>query len=170
MTALAGRIDGAFRGVLPVVVTAFLILFAYLPYGSAEISRLFPQFALISVFFWTVYQPNLMPAGAAFLLGFLNDVLSGMPLGLSALILVLLQYAALHQRRAFVGRPFLVGWFGFALLAALAMGLIWLGASLYYLTLFDLWPVAVQCAITVAVYPLVAEIFGWLQRRLLRRG
>jgi rod shape-determining protein MreD len=167
MTVLAARLNSAARGILPVGVTVLLLLAAYLPYGSAEVSRLFPQFALVSVFFWSVYQPNLMPAGAAFLLGFLTDVLSGMPLGLNALVLVLLQYAALHQRRAFVGRPFLVGWFGFALLTAVAMVLIWLGAVLYYLTIFDPAPVAVQCAITVAVYPLVAEFFGWLQRRFL---
>ena len=168
MQAIVQRTRNAARAVLPVALTVLMVLLAYLPYGSAEISRLFPQFALISIFFWSVYQPNLMPAGAAFLLGFFIDVLSGMPLGLNALVLVLLQYAALSQRRAFVGRPFLVGWFGFALLAAVAMVLVWLAASLYYLTLFDPAPVAVQCAITIAVYPLVAEMLGWLQHRYLR--
>jgi len=164
---LANRFRNGLKGLLPVGLTVLLVLAAYLPYGSAEVSRLFPQFALISVFFWSVYQPNLMPAGAAFLIGFVSDVLSGMPLGLTALTLVLLQYAALHQRRAFVGRPFLVGWFGFAFLAAVAMVLVWLGASLYYMTVFAPAPVAVQLAITVAVYPLIAEILGWLQRRYL---
>ncbi len=168
MVALSTRINVAFRAVLPVVITLLLALCAYLPYGSAEFSRLFPQFALISVFFWSVYQPNLMPAGAAFLIGFFVDVLSGMPLGLTALVLVLLQYAALTQRPAFVGRPFLVGWIGFAFFAAVAMVLIWFGASLYYLTLFDPAPIVVQLAITVAIYPLIAELFGWLQRRMLR--
>ena len=103
MQAIVQRTRNAARAVLPVALTVLMVLLAYLPYGSAEISRLFPQFALISIFFWSVYQPNLMPAGAAFLLGFFIDVLSGMPLGLNALVLVLLQYAALSQRRAFVG-------------------------------------------------------------------
>lgn len=167
INVFASRLLVGLKSLLPVGLTVLLVLAAYLPYGSAELSRLFPQFALISVFFWSVYQPNLMPAGAAFLIGFVSDVLSGMPLGLTALVLVLLQYAALHQRRAFVGRPFLVGWFGFALLAAVAMVLVWLGASLFYMTAFEPAPVLVQLASTVAVYPLVAEFFGWLQRRHL---
>ena len=48
------------------------------------------------------------------------------------------------------------------------MVLIWFGASLYYLTLFDPAPIVVQLAITVAIYPLIAELFGLLQRRMLR--
>lgn len=166
MPDLTGELSNGIRATVPVALTAGLVLTAYLPFGSADVSRMFPEFALISVFFWSVYQPHLMPAGAAFLLGFLNDALSGMPLGLSALAVVLLQYAALHQRRAFVGQPFLVGWIGFAVLAAVAMVLIWFGASVYYFRLLEPSPVAVRLAITVAVYPLAAEFFGWLQRRL----
>lgn len=167
ISVLTNRFLTGLKSMLPVGLTVLLVLAAYLPYGSVEVSLLFPQFALISVFFWSIYQPNLMPAGAAFLIGFVSDVLSGMPLGLTALALVLLQYAALQQRRAFVGRPFLVGWFGFAFLAAVTMVLVWFGASLYHLTVFEPAPVAVQLASTVAVYPLVAEFFGWLQRRYL---
>jgi rod shape-determining protein MreD len=168
--AVSTQLFAGLRASIPVALTALAVLAAYLPFGSAALSRTWPEFWLMSVFFWSVYQPNLMPAGAAFLIGFLNDVLSGMPLGLTALTLVLLQYAALHQRRAFVGQPFLVGWVGFAVLAAVAMVLMWFGASLYYFRLFEPSPVAVKLAITVAVYPLVAEFLGWLQRRFLLEG
>ena len=173
METIAAQLSAACRAAIPVTLTACLVLVSYLPFGSGTLSRSLPEFALMSVFFWSIYQPNLMPAGAAFLLGFLNDVLSGMPLGLSALTLVLLQYATLHQRRAFADHPYLVGWAGFAVLAAVAMVLMWFGASLYYFRLFEPLPVAVKLGITIAVYPVAAELFGWLRRRYLvdvRRG
>ena len=156
------------RDLVPAVVAILLIILAHLPLGID--AALLPAFGLIAVYYWTVNSPRTMPAGAAFFVGIVADVLGGTPLGLTALILVALQYATLHQRRAFAGRPFVVGWFGFSLLASVAMIGIWIGASLYHLNLFDLGAVGLQLLITLAAYPLLAELFGWIGRRLAMPG
>ncbi len=156
------------RGLMPASVALLLIIAAHLPLGID--AALLPAFGVIAVYYWTVNTPSAMPAGVAFLIGLVADVLGGTPLGLSALILVLLQYATLSQRRALAGRPFVVAWFGFVLLATATMALIWFGASLYHLVLFDPAAVGLKLLITLATYPLLAELFGWLGRRLALPG
>ena len=156
------------RALVPAAIAIMLIVLSHLPFGID--GGLLPAFGLIAVYYWTVNNPRIMSAGVAFVVGLVADILGGTPLGLSALILVLLQYATMSQRRAFVGRPFVVAWFGFALLASAATVLIWFGASLYHLNLFDPAAAGLQLLITLATYPLLAELFGWFGRRLAIPG
>ena len=51
--------------------------------GYAEIA---PVLALMAVYHWAIYRPNLMPLWSIFVLGVLQDLLSGVPLGLYILV------------------------------------------------------------------------------------
>ena len=74
------------------------------------------------VVFWTIYRPDLLGYGPAFAIGLLGDLTAGLPLGMTALILVLARYATLAFRRRFVRRPFVAVWFGFSIIALGAGG------------------------------------------------
>ena len=77
-----------------------------------------PALPLIAVFYWTLYRPDLMPPVAAFVIGLLQDILGGLPLGVSACVLVGVHAAVNTQRRFFIGKSFAVVWLGFALVSA----------------------------------------------------
>jgi len=160
---LAGRFTNFARAGIPFFVSLLLILAATLPYGLPKSSLAAPVLALISVYYWSVFRPELMPAGAAFLLGLLVDVLSGGPPGLNALVLILVHWAASGQRRALAGKSFAVGWLGYLLIAAGAAVINWFFASLFHTTAIESVPLVVSHAIGTAAYPLVAIFLARMQ-------
>ncbi len=162
-TPLASRFANFARAGIPFSVSLMLVLAAMLPYGLPKSSLAAPVLALISVYYWSVFRPELMPAGAAFLLGLLVDVLSGGPPGLNALVLIMVHWAASGQRRALAGKSFAVGWLGYLLIAAGAAVVNWFFASLFHTTAIESVPLIVSHAIGTAAYPLVAILLSRMQ-------
>ena len=71
-----------------------------------------------------------MYAGPLFAVGLAQDLLTGAPVGVGALVLLLARAAVLRYRRYFINRTFPFVWSGFTLLAAGAMLAQW---ALHYL-------------------------------------
>lgn len=166
-SSLFQRLWLGLRGTAPLVLSLLLVLLSVLPYGIADFAAVRPALAMIAVYYWSIYRPDLLPAPAAFLIGVVQDVLAGTPLGMTALVLLLMRAVIISQRKVFVGESFLVGWWGFAIIAAGAALLTWLLASAWFLSILAADAIAYQTLITVMLYPLFAWIFGRLQRRVL---
>lgn len=162
-TSLINKAANFARACVPFWISAFLILAAMLPYGLPKSSLAAPVLALISVYYWSVFRPELMPAAAAFLLGLLVDVLSGGPPGLNAMVLILVHWAAAGQRRVLAGKSFAVAWQGYLLIAAAAAVINWFLASLFHATAIEAVPLLVSHAIGTAAYPLVALLLTRVQ-------
>lgn len=163
VSPLTIRVTNVVRAGIPFAITVLLILAAVLPYGLPKSSLAAPVLALISVYYWSVFRPELMPAGAAFLLGLMVDVLSGGPPGLNALVLILVHWAASGQRRALAGKSFAVGWLGYLLIAAGAAVINWFVASAFHATVIESVPLLLSHAIGAAAYPLVAIFLARMQ-------
>ncbi len=145
----------------PSLTGALLVLATATPLYMGHVGEVVPQLGVAAVFFWTVYRPDLMTFGAAFSIGLVADLATGAPLGMSALVLIVLRRIVLARRRFFVGRPFHVLWLGFALFAFPASLAGWLIASVYLFEGLDIVRVAVQAAFTVVAFPPTA----WLLAR-----
>ena len=72
---------------------------------------------LMAVYHWAIFRPRLLPAYAVFLAGLLQDILSGAPLGVNALVFLVAYGVVLSQKKFFTGKSFLILWLGFALVA-----------------------------------------------------
>ena len=90
------------------------------------------------------------------------------PLGVGTLLLLLVYAIALSQRRLFFGQPFLVVWWGFMMIAAGAMSVGWILASLLAGAAIDPKPVIFAYLMTLALYPAIADLFARAQRAFLR--
>jgi len=139
------------------------VLFETMPIlGSLAVT---PALALLSLYYWAVHRPDLMPPVAVFAVGLLIDTVSGVVLGVNALVLLLVYGALLSQRRWLFGKSLNVVWLGF-LFTALGYGLLsWAVQAALHKALLDPSLVAVQLSITVAIFPGV----NWLLRRAQRQ-
>ena len=155
------------RTCIPLILSTFFIFVAVMPYGLPKSGLMAPVLALISVYYWSVFRPDLLPAGAAFLLGLLVDVLNGGPLGLNALVLILVHWAASGQRRALAGKSFAVGWLGYFLISAGAFVIAWVVASSFNAIIIDPLPLLLSHAIGTSAYPLIAVILARAQTRIV---
>lgn len=162
------RLDSLARRMLPVAITLVLAMAAAVPLHIPGYAPVAPAVTLIAVYYWTIFRPDLMPAPAVFAVGLFQDVLSGTPLGVNALVLLLVFAVVFGQRRFFLGKSFLVMWWGFALVVAGALATGWMAFSGLEGTVLNPLPAIFQGTVTLAIFPVLTRIFIRSQQILLR--
>ncbi|NQV84907.1 MAG: rod shape-determining protein MreD [Rhodospirillales bacterium] len=162
------RMDLLARQLTPSMLTLALVIIGVVPLRILEFSTVMPLLPLMAVYHWAVFRPRLLPAYAVFLIGILQDILTGAPVGMNAFIFLLVYGAVLLQKRFFTGRPFLILWLGFALIVACAAALNWLAVSLLSVTIVEIRTAVFQYLLTLGFFPAVAWVFMRWQRAFLR--
>ncbi len=164
MTALAERAGQFGRSATPALITLFLVFFSLTPLNLPGSEIIMPPLALMAVFYWSIYRPDLMPAAVAFVAGLLFDMLSGGPPGLHAFAFVVVQAVASSQRRFFLGKVFPVEWLGFCLVALGTFLVLWALGSLYVGAIVKGSAIAIQALLTISLYP----VMTWIMIRARR--
>ena len=161
---VAERMDDWGRRIAPIASVLVLLFLGLVPFGVPDLPLIAPAGTQIAVFYWAVYRPDLMPPLAAFGLGFAQDALAGTPLGVASLAFLIIQGVAVNQRKAFIGKPFLLVWLGLAV-AALAAALVsWALSSVILGGFIPLERPFFQALATVALFP----CFAWVLVRVHR--
>ncbi len=161
------KLDHTGRNLLPFAVTVLLMLVAMAPTHVPGLGMVAPPLTLISVFYWAIHRPDLLRPSVVFVLGVLQDLLTGLPVGLSALVFVIAYWVVLTQRRFFLGNSFLLMWSGFAMIAAAAAVIQWAVYSLSQVTLVGFKPAGFQALLAIAIFPLPAWVLMRLHRAFL---
>jgi rod shape-determining protein MreD len=151
----------------PLFTTLAMGLLTIIPLHIPGYAALAPAFTLMAVYHWTIYRPDLLPPFGVFLIGLAEDLLSGAPIGVSALLLLLARHIVLKSRRQFVNCSFAFIWAGFALLALCCMGGLWAGNCLLQLAFFDFRTTVFRLVLTVTVFPVASYALGRSQRALI---
>jgi rod shape-determining protein MreD len=97
-----------------------------------------------------------MSHAAVFAIGLLYDLMSGLPLGCTALAFVLGRAALIARHRFFHAKSFAVIWGLFVLLVVAVELLRFVIASLVIGASVDPTPLAWQAALTIVLYPAVS--------------
>lgn len=165
--ARAGRIV---MTVTPFVIGIACVLLSFVPFGRIVGSPLTPAFPLMAIYYWAIVRPEMFPPLAVFTVGVLFDLLSGGEIGLWAFVYVVTYSIVVTQRPLVVNAPFSAFWVGFALAAALAGAIGWVVVSVIHGMFVPPGPVFWHMAVTVAVFPVFAMLFGRFERRVLLGG
>ncbi len=126
-----------------------------------------PIIPLAVIFFWSVYEPDLMPYPLVFLVGIFQDFMMGSIVGVWASIYLLSQWLVLQQRQYFLGRDQHVVWLGFAIIVFIASLVLWLERSLLNGTLLPYTVSIGQWLVTIAVYPALSIAFSFVHERTI---
>jgi len=147
---------------VPGLVTLVLIAATTVPLFATV--PVIPDLALLAVLVWATFQPGLMPAWLAFLLGAASDLLSALPLGVHA---TLLPGVVLFVRLTARFGPHRYGydWLFAAAVVFAASFVEWQLLALGGVS-GPFAPLAIQAAITALTYPAVVALFAGIQRRL----
>ena len=162
------RIDQFLRRQLPCLLTLTLMLFAMTPTHIPGLSHVTPMYALAAIYFWSIYRPDLIGYGTSFAVGLLDDMITGAPLGCTAMVLLACQQIVFHQQKFFNAKPFGVFWGAFAVLALGAGLLKWICVGLFAPGGFTPFAdMLTAVLITAAVYPIIAWVLAHTQMKLL---
>lgn len=157
------------RQLTPFGLTLILVVLNVVPLHVPGYARIVPVLPLMAIYHWAIYRPRLMPSYAVFAIGLLQDVLTGVPLGVNALVFIGVNGIVLSQRRFFIGKSFAVVWLGFALVAAGAALASWI-----LISIFNLVPIAPDAAffqylLTLGCFPFLAWVFLRWQQTFLKQ-
>jgi rod shape-determining protein MreD len=164
------RLDTGLRIVMPAAIALLMTLLSVVIWPLPYLGPVMPPLAFIALYYWTTHRPDLFPSGVAFLIGLLNDIINGLPIGISAFLFTVAHQIILHQRRVFAGHSFWMLWSGFALAAGLLMIAEWILISVVRWQLSPFFPVLVQTVLAIIVFPLPCWILIRLQRAALSAG
>lgn len=166
-TAALPRVNSGAARLVPIATMLVAVIATILPLRVPGYAALTPAFSLMAVYHWTIYRPDLLPALALFAVGLTEDLLTGAPVGVGALMLLIARAAVLQYRRYFVNRAFPFVWSGFTLLTGVAMLGLWALHCAIGLTLLDLRNTIFRTVVTIAVFPVASFLLGGAQRRLM---
>ncbi len=155
------QLDSWARNMTPFGLTLIMVIVSMVPMHVPEYARVVPLLSLMAIYHWAVFRPELLPAFAVFVIGLLQDILSGTPVGVHALVFLIVYGLILSQRRFLAGKSFAVVWLGFSLVASGAAVLSWILVSAYNVVLVDPRPVFFQYLMTLGTFPLL----GWFLLR-----
>jgi rod shape-determining protein MreD len=156
------------RVVAPVMVTLLMTMLAAIPIGIPNSLAIEPMVALLPVYYWSVYRPDLMPIGAAFLIGLFVDLLIAAPMGLSAALLAVVQWVTAGQHKVLVGKGFWVVWLGYVVISAGALLLYWVAYCIFVQQAVNPLPLVLGYLLGLVAYPALSHMFGRLHQRLLQ--
>lgn len=152
---------------LPVATTVLAMLLSIEPIRIHGYAALTPAFTLMAAYHWSVYRPDLLPPAALFIIGTIQDLLSGGLPGATALLLLLTRASLLGYRQHFVDRPFPFVWAGFTLLTGGATLFLWTVHSLLAAQLLDFRGTVFRAVLTISIFPVASFLLGRSQRALL---
>jgi rod shape-determining protein MreD len=164
-SGLFQRLDGWGRTFSPFAICLLLILVSIAPLRVPILTTASPLLPLMAVYHFGLFRPTLLPHWLVLLFGLLIDLLAGSPVGVNAVVLLMVRHFVEANQRFLVDKPFAVIWFGYALASAGAVAGIWA------LTCFLIWmpidprPAIFQYLIALALYPLAGWLFGRSQAR-----
>ncbi len=168
MINLWQRLDSMTRDIVPFAVAVFLTLISSLPLPISGGSAVTPILSLIAFFYWYLIRPDLMPVLAGFVLGLLQDILSGVPLGLHALAYLLVAEVVSRRWFGLSRESFRSMWLGFAL-TSYGLGMImWLFYSLFHFHYISPDMYAMRMIITLFAFPPSVWAFAAIHRHILR--
>ena len=168
--SIVQTLDGLGRRLAPFATTVLLVVLNAIPLPLPDYRAIVPLVPLMAVFYWALYRPDLMPAAGVFLIGVLDDVLTGAPLGLNALIFLAVLGFVRRNRRLLAGRTFPFVWGAFAIIVLAVGAANWLIATFLFGANVRSEPAIGQLVLTFALFPIVAWLLIQVLRAFLARA
>jgi len=156
--------------VLPIATTVVAALLSIEPLRIGGFTALTPAFTLMAVYYWTLYRPDLLPALSLFIIGVIQDLLSGGLPGATAIMLLLVRAIVSGHRHYLVNQPFPFIWAGFTLLTGGAMLFLWALHSLLAGNVLELREPILRAVLTISMFPVASLLLGRTQRAMIGAG
>lgn len=155
MTSSAGLQRLAMR-LVPLTTAIVAIVLDLLPVHSLAPESAAPALLLTVAFFWTLHRPDLLTAFDLFMLGMVADLAAAAPPGVTALVLLAMRRLLVTPQLTPLAFSFLASWMCLAVVLVAAALLRWGLSGFVHGSLFPIWPLLGEAAVTFLIYPPIA--------------
>ena len=128
------------------------------------------NFAHLLIFFWTLRNPDQLGYLAIFFAGIINDVVMGLPLGISSISYLTVSFVASYIRQVTVNMSLFTDWFTF-ILAIFFSNLVYLVLILNFSDLqLSYVDISYNAFFTFLFYPFIWAIFNFYKKIMFLRA
>lgn len=155
---------------LPAMLAIMLLILGLINFRVLGMHSFIPLFSTMVVYYWAIYWPDAMPKSFVLALGLIKDFLYGLPPGITSVLLLLLWWMMTVQRRYLIKEPFIIIWLFYVVSLAIYVTCSWLLNMLVMGQWFWDDAIAVQMAVSCAIYPLLHKLFNMIHSVLVGEG
>jgi|TARA_Y100000389_G_C17407830_1_gene489071 rod shape-determining protein MreD len=146
---------------LPVLLLFFSV-FNKFNFNYLKIEYFSFNFAYILIFYWTLKNPNLLGYISIFFAGIINDVVTGLPLGVSSLNYLLICAVTAYMRDITLRPNFIKDWISFLFTILVINSFQILILDFIFLFELDYTIYLLNLGFTFILYPLFFFIFNFM--------
>jgi cell shape-determining protein MreD len=155
---------------LPLLILYYLSISEIDTHFSNMFEILSFNLQIIIIYYWMLKNSSVLGNGHIFFAGILNDVVMGLPLGISSISYLTVSLVASYIRQVTVNISLFTDWFTF-LLAIFFSNLVYLVLILNFTNLqISYVDVSYNAFFTFLFYPFIWTIFNFYQRIMILRN
>ena len=155
-----------FLSYLPVLIL-FLSVFNEFDFNFLKIEYFSFNFVHILIFYWTLRSPNHIGYFSIFLAGLINDVVIGIPMGISSFCYLLICLVTAYIKNITLSPNFINDWFSFLFTILLVNSIQVTILDLIFFLDISYTGYLINLGFTFIFYPLFFVIFNYLDQKIL---
>jgi rod shape-determining protein MreD len=155
-----------FLSYLPTIIL-FLSVFNEFDFNYLRIENFSFNFVHILIFYWTLRNPNFLSYLSIFLAGLINDVVIGIPIGISSFCYLLICSVTAYIRNITLSPSFINDWLSFLFIILLINSIQILILDLIYLYEVNYINYLINSGFTFIFYPIFFFIFNYLNQKII---
>ena len=153
---------------LPSIIL-FVSVFNEFDFNYLKIENFSFNFVYILIFYWTLRSPETLGYFYIFLAGIINDVVIGIPIGISSLCYLMLCSVTAYIRNITLSPNFVKDWFSLLFTMVLINSIQVIILDLIFLIEINYMSYVVNSGFTFLFYPIFFVIFNILSQRILQK-
>ena len=150
---------------LPIILLFFSV-FNEFDFNYLKLDYFSFNFIFILIFFWTLRNPDQLGYFAIFLAGIINDVVIGIPIGISSFCYLLICTITSYIRQITLSPKFINDWLSFIVAVLLINSIQVIILDLIFLYQVDYMSYLINSGFTFLFYPLFFILFNILNRKI----
>jgi len=157
-----------FLSYLPVIIL-FISVFNEFDFNYLKIENFSFNFVYILIFYWTLRNPDSLGYISIFLSGVINDVVIGIPIGISSLCYLILCSVTAYVRNITLSPDFVKDWFSFLFTIILINSIQVIILDLIFFLEVSYISYVVNTGFTFLFYPIFFVIFNILVKQFNKK-
>jgi len=154
-----------FLSYLPLIILFFSV-FNEIDFNYLKLDYFAFNFVHLLIFFWTLRDPDKLGYLAIFFAGIINDVVIGIPIGISSFCYLILCSVTAYIRNITLSPNFIKDWMSFLFTILLINSIQVIILDLVFLIKVDYTNYLINSGFTFLFYPIFFVIFNFLNERI----
>ena len=150
---------------LPLIILFFSV-FNEFDFNYLKLDYFSFNFVFILIFFWTLRNPNYLGYFSIFVAGIINDVVIGIPIGISSFCYLLICAITAYIRQITLSPKFINDWLSFIVTVCLINSIQVIILDLVFLLQVDYMNYMINAGFTFLFYPLFFLLFNILNSQI----